>query len=157
LPGGVASITNSATASTNAAKRAIEHGNLIRAEGMAREVGNLTLSEALHLVALIAQKDRARRSRCALRWLRRLLDEDESLTVDEAVFAAAALASLGGRGPTSTPSRPFQAWQRERLASRVGGASLVLSRRAEVPSAAFRARAAVWRLSLILRLDEALR
>jgi hypothetical protein len=32
----------------------------------------------------------------AVRWLRRLLEEDESLTIEEANLAAACLAALGG-------------------------------------------------------------
>jgi hypothetical protein len=33
-----------------------------------------------------------------LRWLRRLLVEDEFLTIEEAALAVSALAALGGRG-----------------------------------------------------------
>ena len=33
----------------------------------------------------------------AVRWLRRLLEEDEQLTIEEAGFATSALAALGGR------------------------------------------------------------
>jgi hypothetical protein len=58
-------------------KRAIERGNVVVAEMAAREVGRLTLSEALALTALVAQKDPARRSRYVLGWLRRLLEEDK--------------------------------------------------------------------------------
>jgi hypothetical protein len=79
-------------------KRAIENGNVVVAEMAAREVGRLTLAEALTLTALVVQKDPARRSRYLLRWLRRLLDEDENLTIDEAALAASALSVLGGRG-----------------------------------------------------------
>jgi len=77
-------------------RRAIEHGNLILAEGMARELGQVTLAEALELVALVAQKDPPRHSRYAVRWLRRLLDEHERVTIEEATLAAAALLALGG-------------------------------------------------------------
>jgi hypothetical protein len=56
----------------------------------AREVGSLTLEEALALTALVVQKDPARRSRYLLRWLRRLLEEDENLTIDEAGLRSAA-------------------------------------------------------------------
>jgi hypothetical protein len=77
--------------------RAIERGNVVVAEMAAREVGHLTLSEALALTALVAQKDPARRARYVLRWLRRLLEEDERLTIDEAALATSALAALGGR------------------------------------------------------------
>jgi hypothetical protein len=77
-------------------RRAIEHGNLILAEGMARELGQVTLAEALELTALVAQKDPPRHSRYAVRWLRRLLDEHERLTIEEATLAASALLALGG-------------------------------------------------------------
>jgi hypothetical protein len=44
---------------------------------------------------LVVQKGPGRRSRYAIRWLRRLLEEDENLTVEEAALAASALAELG--------------------------------------------------------------
>jgi hypothetical protein len=78
--------------------RAIERGNLVVAEMAAREIGRLTLGEALALTALVAQKDPTHRSRYVLRWLRWLLEEDKHLTIEEAAFAVSALAALGGRG-----------------------------------------------------------
>ena len=77
-------------------RRASEHGNLILAEGMARELGQITLPEALDLAALIAHKDPRRHSRYAVRWLRRLLDEHDRMTIEEATLAASALLALGG-------------------------------------------------------------
>jgi hypothetical protein len=56
--------------------RAIERGNLIAAEASAREVGNLTLEEALRLLFLYAEKDPTKYERAALRWLVRYLTED---------------------------------------------------------------------------------
>jgi hypothetical protein len=47
--------------------------------------------------ALAAQKQPARRSRYAVRWLRRLLEEDDNLTIEEATLAVSALAALGSR------------------------------------------------------------
>jgi len=79
-------------------RRAIESGNLIVAEAIVREIGVVSLEEALALIALVAQKEPHRRSRYAIRWLRRLIDEDRHLTIDQAALAASALASLGGRG-----------------------------------------------------------
>jgi hypothetical protein len=79
-------------------RRAIEHGNLTVAEATVREIGVVSLAEALALTALVAQKEPHRRSRYTIRWLRRLLDEDANLTIDQAALAAAALVSLGGRG-----------------------------------------------------------
>jgi hypothetical protein len=49
-------------------KRAIERGNVVIAGMAAREVGRLTLGEALALAALVAQKDPARRSCYVARW-----------------------------------------------------------------------------------------
>jgi len=77
-------------------RRAIKHGNMLLAEGMARELGRVTLAEALELTALIAHKDPRRHSRYAVRWLRRLLEEHERVTIEEATLAAAALLALGG-------------------------------------------------------------
>jgi hypothetical protein len=79
-------------------KRAIEHGNVTVAEMTARELGGITLDESLALTALVVQKDPGRRSRYTVRWLLRLLEEDENLTIEEAMLAASALAALGGRG-----------------------------------------------------------
>ena len=76
----------------------IERGNLLLAEATAREVGRLSLDEALALTALVARHEPARRSRFAVRWLERLLEEDERLSIEEAAVAASALAALGGRG-----------------------------------------------------------
>jgi ribosomal protein S7 len=78
-------------------KRAIEHGNVLVAGMTARELGKVTLEDSLALTALVVQKDPGRRSRYAVRWLLRLLEEDENLTI-EAALAASALAALGGRG-----------------------------------------------------------
>jgi hypothetical protein len=63
----------------------------------ARELGRISLEEALALTALVAEKEPERRSRFAARWLRRLLQEDESLTIEEAAMAASCLAALGGQ------------------------------------------------------------
>jgi hypothetical protein len=78
---------------------AIERGNIVMAEATARELGRISLEEALALTALVAEKEPERRSRFAVRWLRRLrrlLEEDESLTIEEAGMAASCLSALGG-------------------------------------------------------------
>jgi hypothetical protein len=49
-------------------KRAIENGNVVVAEMTARELGRITLEEALALTVLVVQKDPGRRSRYAVRW-----------------------------------------------------------------------------------------
>jgi hypothetical protein len=75
---------------------AIERGNVVVAEATARELGRISLEEALALTALVAEKEPERRSRFAVRWLRRLLEEDETLTIEEATMAASCLSALGG-------------------------------------------------------------
>jgi hypothetical protein len=49
-------------------KRAIERGNLVVAEATAREIGRLTLEEALSLVLLYSEHDPIKFERAALRW-----------------------------------------------------------------------------------------
>jgi hypothetical protein len=62
-------------------KRAIERGNLLIAEMTARELGRLTLADALDLLGLVVEKDPERRDRFAVRWLSRLIEEDPRLTL----------------------------------------------------------------------------
>jgi hypothetical protein len=81
-------------------KRAIERGTVAIAESVARELGQLSLGESLALTALVARQDPRRRSRFAVRWLLRLLEEDDSMSIEEVAMAASALAALGGRGHT---------------------------------------------------------
>ena len=54
----------------------------------ARELGRVTLAESLALTALITEKAPHRCSRYAVRWLRRLIEEDPSLTIEEASLVA---------------------------------------------------------------------
>jgi hypothetical protein len=75
-------------------QRAIEHGNLVVAEDKARELGRLTVAEALDLVVLVVEKEPGRRSSYTVRWLRRLLEERAQTTIEEAALAASALAAL---------------------------------------------------------------
>ena len=63
------------------------------AEATALELGRISLEESLALSALVAEKEPERRFRFAVRWLRRLLEEDESLTIEEATMAASCLVS----------------------------------------------------------------
>jgi hypothetical protein len=80
--------------------RAIERGNLVAAEASAREVGKLTLEEALRLLSLYAAKDPVRYERAALRWLVRYLTEGQAVTLLSAHLALSALAELrAGDGP----------------------------------------------------------
>jgi hypothetical protein len=61
-----------------------------------RGLGRPTLVELVQLTALIAQKDPHRRSRACARWLARYLAAADHATIEDACFAASALAALGG-------------------------------------------------------------
>lgn len=74
--------------------RAIEHGNLVVAEQVAREVTNLTLEEALRLLFLYAEKDPARYEKAALRWLSMYLSKGKAVTLLKVQLAVSALAEL---------------------------------------------------------------
>lgn len=76
--------------------RAIENGNLVVAEQVAREVTNLTLEEALRLLFLYAEKDPARYDKAALRWLSMYVSEGKAVTLLKVQLAASALAELRG-------------------------------------------------------------
>jgi len=75
-------------------KRAIERGNLLAAEATAREVGQLTLEEALLLVFLYAEKEPLKFERAALRWLARYVTEYKAVSLLKAQLALSALAEL---------------------------------------------------------------
>jgi hypothetical protein len=77
--------------------RAIQRGNLVAAESSAREMGKVSLEEALELTALIAFKDPRRHRRAGARWMRRYLEDNESAGLDDVVFVAGCLSALGGR------------------------------------------------------------
>jgi hypothetical protein len=67
------------------------------AELVAREMGRLSLADALALVALYATADDAKFEQAAVKFLGRLSHERPGLTIGSLQFAAAALAELGGR------------------------------------------------------------
>jgi hypothetical protein len=54
-------------------RRALEPENLLVAEATAREIGHVSLGEALELTALIAEKEPSWHGPFAVRWLRRYL------------------------------------------------------------------------------------
>ena len=60
---------------------------------MARELGRISLAEALELTILIAQKEPQRLPRVGVRWLERYVQECEP-TLAQAGLAASALAVL---------------------------------------------------------------
>lgn len=66
------------------------------AEATAKEIGRISLAEALELTLLIAREDPRRHPRVAARWLRRYLDEHPEARITEAAMIASCLAALGG-------------------------------------------------------------
>ena len=72
--------------------RAVERGNAVIAEATARELGSLTLEEALRLLFLYAEKEPIKFERAALRWLSRYATEGEG---DIAVEGAARAVGVG--------------------------------------------------------------
>jgi hypothetical protein len=74
--------------------RAIERGNLVIAEATAREIGRLTLEEALRLLFLYAEHDPIKFERAALRWLARYVTEGKAVSLLKAQLAVSALAEL---------------------------------------------------------------
>jgi hypothetical protein len=66
------------------------------AEATAREFGMISLEEALGLTALVAERELERRSRFAVRWLRRLLEEMSEQRAGESEAAVRMLAVMAG-------------------------------------------------------------
>jgi hypothetical protein len=75
-------------------RRAIELKNLMGAEMLLREMGAVTLDEALDYVALLAELRPAKAPRAAVRWHGRLETEAPMLTLPESALAVAALIAL---------------------------------------------------------------
>jgi hypothetical protein len=74
-------------------QRAIHRRHVQAAEMAAREMGGLSLYDALSLCELLANVDPGRYERVALRWLRRFIDE-RLPPLTEVALAASALADL---------------------------------------------------------------
>ena len=74
-------------------QRAIHRQNVLAAEMAAREMGGLSLLDALSLCELLANVDPGRYERAARRWLGRFIEE-RSPPLTEVALAASALAEL---------------------------------------------------------------
>lgn len=79
--------------------RAIERRNLLEAESAARELGRLSLSDALAFLYLVADKAPARFERAGVRWCGRFLVETRGVTIAEAQVLLGALAALRDPAP----------------------------------------------------------
>ena len=64
------------------------------AEVTAREVGRVTIAEALELTALVARKQPDRYGRFAARWLCLWLEEHEKATLEDVALLVSNLRSL---------------------------------------------------------------
>jgi hypothetical protein len=92
----------------------------------ARELGQVSLADALALTLLAAELEDERWPRAAARWLGRFVVESPAITINEAALASAAVLGLAG------PDRPLAAETLRQLASTHGHstvAALLESRR----------------------------
>jgi hypothetical protein len=69
---------------------------MVMPEATARELGMISLEEALGLTDLVAERELERRSRFAVRWLRRLLEEMSEQRAGESEAAVRMLAVIAG-------------------------------------------------------------
>ena len=72
----------------------LDRGDLPGARAAASELERISLTDALRLLALIAEKQPDLYDRAAVRWLGRLLLEQRELGLDDAGVALAALDQL---------------------------------------------------------------
>jgi len=91
-PSGIETMTSQGTA-RGRFQRAIHRRHVQNAEVAAREMGGLSLADALLLCELLANADPARYERAALRWLQRFIDE-RLPPLTEVALATSALAEL---------------------------------------------------------------
>lgn len=77
--------------------RAIKNRNLLNAEIAARELGELSLPDALGFCLLLADADPPRFDRAIARWVARFILEASGITADEAALALFAAKGLAGR------------------------------------------------------------
>ncbi len=78
-------------------QHAVEYGEVGQAEMAARELGRLSLMDALSLVVAYARAGSPKFEPAAVRWLARLALEGRDMRLAEVQLAAAALACLRGR------------------------------------------------------------
>jgi hypothetical protein len=69
----------------------------VLAEVTAREIGRVTIAEALELTALVARKQPDRYGRFAARWLCLYLEEHERATLEHVELLVSSLRSLATR------------------------------------------------------------
>lgn len=77
-------------------ERFLRQGNVQMAEDAARELGRLSLRDALWLVALYARKNDPKFEPAAVRWLGRYALEGRDVHLEDLLIANAAMAQLRG-------------------------------------------------------------
>ena len=77
-------------------ERFVRQGNVEMAEQAARELGQLSLRDALLLVALYARTGSPKFEPAAVKWLGRLAVEGRDVHLQDVLVAVAALAQLRG-------------------------------------------------------------
>jgi hypothetical protein len=75
-------------------QRAIDRDNVRVAESAAREMGFMSLGNALKLVVLYAEQDSPKFEPAAVKWLARLALEQDSIQLSDMLLAAAELVAL---------------------------------------------------------------
>jgi hypothetical protein len=75
-------------------ERAVQQGNVMRAEAAARQLGRLPLDQALKLLFLYIEKEPIKFERAALRWLARYVTEGKAVSLLKTQLALSALAEL---------------------------------------------------------------
>src|SRR5919108_366361 len=78
-------------------QRAIRQRNLFNAELAAREMGHVSLADALALTLLIGDAEPERWPRAAARWHARFVLEARGIGLDESALAFAAVVALRGK------------------------------------------------------------
>jgi hypothetical protein len=96
-------------------QRAIDKRNLLNAEIAAREIGELSLVDALAFCLLLADADPPRFDRAIARWQARFVLEAQGIT-----SAEAALALLAAQGLAGPKTREVSAQTLRRLAESYG-------------------------------------
>jgi hypothetical protein len=92
-------------------QRAINRRHVQAAEMAARELGGLSLADALSLCELLANTDPARYERAALRWLQRFTDERLPPLTEVALAASAHVRlSKPGRAVAGSGQQRGESW-----------------------------------------------
>jgi hypothetical protein len=93
-PSGKKSLMTSQGTAHGRFERAIAKRHLHAAESAARELGQLSLVDALAFLLLLAEREPARFGRAAVRWHARFALDAKGLDVEESQLALAAVAAL---------------------------------------------------------------